>query len=132
MQFHIKYIKNKYIQFILMENDNIISVATCTEYIDNDDSLLYKYVGLNLQDLETNESYRGRGYASKLIDYIISYCRKNGYFYIILDDATDITDKKKNIYNKFGAYVKDDYDNWVKWNTYEGQVDERRLILVNE
>ena len=38
----------------------------------------------------------------------------------------------KNIYNKFGAYVKDDYDHWVKWNTYNGQVDEQRLILVNE
>jgi len=132
MQFHIKYIKNQYIQFLLLDKDTIISTATCSEYVDEDDPLLSRYVGLNLQDLETDEKYRGKGYASKLLNYMISYCRQNGYFYIILDDATDVTDKNKNIYNKFGAYVKDEYDNWVKWNTYNGQVDEQRLILVNE
>ena len=139
MKFHIKYIQEKtnkkttnYIQFILLENDDIISSALCKDYVDEDTPSLSRYVGLNLLDLETNEKYRGKGYATKLLQYIISYCRQNGYYYIILDDATDVTDKYKNIYNKFGAYVKDDYDTWVKWNNYDGEVTEERLILVNE
>lgn len=139
MKFHIKYIQEKtnkkttnYIQFILLENDEIISSALCKEYVDEDSPNLRRYIGLNLLDLETNEKYRGKGYASQLLQYIISYCRQNGYYYIILDDATDVTDKYKNIYNKFGAYVKDEYDTWVKWNNYDGEVTEERLILVNE
>jgi len=139
MKFHIKYIQEKtnkkttnYTQFILLENDEIISSALCKDYVDEDSPSLRRYVGLNLLDLETNENYRGKGYASQLLQYIISYCRQNGYYYIILDDATDVTDKYKNIYNKFGAYVKDEYDTWVKWNNYDGEVTEERLILVNE
>lgn len=139
MRIEIKYIQDKskgylinYTQFILSQDNEIISSAFCSDYIDEDDPLLSRYMGLNLQSIETNERYRGKGYASTLLNYIISYCRSHGYYYIILDDATDVIDKRKNIYNKFGAYVKDDNDNWVKWEKYQGDVGEERLILVNE
>ena len=117
MKFHIKYIQEKtnkkttnYTQFILLENDEIISSALCKDYVDEDSPSLRRYVGLNLLDLETNENYRGKGYASQLLQYIISYCRQNGYYYIILDDATDVTDKYKNIYNKSSR--SNSYNNW--------------------
>ena len=79
MRIEIKYIQDKskgylinYTQFILSLDNEIISSAFCSDYIEEDDPLLKRYMGLNLQSIETNERYRGKGYASDLLNYIIS------------------------------------------------------------
>ena len=60
---------------------------------------------------------------------LIKYCKRNGYAYIITDDATN-TFPPKNIYYKMGFLVRDDDGNWTKW-TSNIEPDEERLYIVN-
>jgi GNAT superfamily N-acetyltransferase len=84
--------------------------------------------GLLMTSLETYVKYRGKGYATKLIERLINFCIEFGYRYILLDDATDVL-PPKNIYYKFGFMVKDDDGKWVKWKN-NMQPDEERLLKI--
>jgi GNAT superfamily N-acetyltransferase len=84
--------------------------------------------GIDLISIYTEEKHRGKGYAIKLILELIKYCKRNGYTYIITDDATD-TFPPKNIYYKMGFLVRDDDGNWTKW-TSNIEPDEERLYIV--
>ena len=66
--------------------------------------------GIDLISIYTEEKHRGKGYAIKLILELIKYCKRNGYAYIITDDATN-TFPPKNIYYKMGFLVRDDDGN---------------------
>jgi len=85
--------------------------------------------GIDLISIYTEEKHRGKGYAIKLILELIKYCKRNGYAYIITDDATN-TFPPKNIYYKMGFLVRDDDGNWTKW-TSNIEPDEERLYIVN-
>jgi len=84
--------------------------------------------GINLISIHTEEKYRCKGYATKLIKELIKFS-KNNYEYIILDDATEIM-PPKNIYYKMGFMVKDNQGEWVNWdeNIFP---DEERLLFFN-
>lgn len=94
--------------------------------INREDISIYK--GVDLISIFTEEKYRGKGYAMKLMEELIKFCKRNGYSYIITDDATDVP-PPKNIYYKMGFLVKDDDDIWTKWDR-NIQPDEERLLLI--
>ena len=84
--------------------------------------------GMDLISIFTDEKYRGKGYALKLMEELINFCKANGYDYILTDDATDVP-PPKNIYYKMGFLVKDDDGEWTKW-TKDMQPDEERLLII--
>jgi len=86
--------------------------------------------GIFLLSIYVDERYRGsnKKFGSRLLNYLIEYAKKNDYAYILTDDSTG-TNPPRNIYYKFGFMVKDDDDNWVKWNTTM-QPDEERLLMI--
>ena len=84
--------------------------------------------GVDLISIFTEEKYRGKGYAIKLMEELIKFCRNNDYYYILTDDATDAK-PPRNIYYKLGFLVKDDNGEWVKWTT-DMSPDEERLLLI--
>lgn len=85
--------------------------------------------GVILKSIDTNPLYRGKGFASKLIDKLIEVCIELGYAYILLDDSTD-TFPPNNIYYKLGFLVKDDNEKWVKWKIGVEPYDEERLLRI--
>ena len=86
--------------------------------------------GLFLLSIYVEEKYRGgdKKFGTRLLNYLIEYAKNNNYAYILTDDSTG-TNPPRNIYYKFGFMVKDDYDNWVRWNL-DMQPDEERLLMV--
>lgn len=63
---------------------------------------------LNIVSLKTNETFQNKGYASKLLKYIIKYAKDNNFKEIILDDVSDMFMKQNNIYIKHNfTYIKD-------------------------
>ncbi len=84
--------------------------------------------GMFLKSIFTDEKYRGKGYAIKLIEELIKFCSNNDYGYILTDDATEAS-PPRNIYYKMGFLVKDDDGIWTKWTT-DISPDEERLLLI--
>ena len=84
--------------------------------------------GMFLKSIFTDEKYRGKGYAMKLMEELIKFCRNNDYAYILTDDATDAS-PPRNIYYKMGFLVKDDDGVWTKW-TSDISPDEERLLTI--
>ena len=94
-------------EFLLHKNQILISYKIKNETI----SMLSAYIEdniINIVSLKTNEKYYNKGYASKLLEYIINYAKNNNYSKIILDDVSDMFMKKNNIYIKHNfTYIKD-------------------------
>jgi GNAT superfamily N-acetyltransferase len=51
--------------------------------------------------------YRGKGYGSRLLQFLIRFGKDLGYKYILLDDVSE-ENGKKNIYIKHGFKVVND------------------------
>jgi len=92
------------------------------------EDILRNRKGVDLISIFTEEKYRGKGYAVKLMEELIKFCRNNDYYYILTDDATDAK-PPRNIYYKLGFLVKNDYGEWTKWTT-DMSPDEERLLLI--
>lgn len=58
--------------------------------------------------IKTNNEYQKKGYASKLINHMINYCRDSQISEINLDDMTDNYRKDNNLYLKNGFKYVDD------------------------
>ena len=52
--------------------------------------------------LNTDIEYRNKGYATKLLYYVINYCKLNDYKTLYLDDCSDNFNKINNIYLNIG------------------------------
>jgi GNAT superfamily N-acetyltransferase len=120
----INEINNRLI-FHYTYRNNIASTLEVKPILREDISI---YKGMDLISIYTYEKYRGKGYALKLMEELIKFCKKNEYAYILTDDATDVP-PPKNIYYKMGFLVKDDDGVWTKW-MIDMQPDEERLLII--
>ena len=85
--------------FLIIVDDNI--VGTGTVLIERKISRDFKNVG-HLEDIVIDEKYRGKGYGKELILYLISYCKENNCYKIILN----CEEKNKKFYEKSGFINK--------------------------
>jgi ribosomal protein S18 acetylase RimI-like enzyme len=105
-----------YGKFELILNDEIIAE---THYsINNSDEVFNKkYVALYA--LETNENHRGKGYMSKLLNYIFTFVKNDLHIKFILLDVEKHNANAIKLYNKNGFIIynddkKDKYITMVK------------------
>ena len=86
----------------LLNLSEIYPYYSGSRYIEFDDNY-YDSKGLaNITSLYIDEKYRGRGYGSYLLKYVMNKAYKNGIRYMELEDASDYCFKKNCIYLKLG------------------------------
>lgn len=86
--------------FILYVQDTLTCIAIT--YINTND------LTLSIDNIYTIKCYQGQGYCTKLLKYIISFCRDNETKKIILDDYSSKLGQQNNIYIKNGfKYICD-------------------------
>lgn len=124
MPIEIKTVKTSLLIYYTLRN-KVVAELEAKEILRDD---IYKFKGIDLISIHTDENHRGKGYASKLLNRLIELCIELGYKYILTDDATDVM-PPNNIYYKFGFLVKNDDGKWVKW-TSNIEPDEERLLLI--
>lgn len=128
--YEIKYI-NHTIVIRYIVNDNSICVCECIE-IQRTDVSVEK--GLYVKSIFTDPSFRNKGYATDMLDFLKKFCQKQNYKYIILDDSSDGT-PPNNLYYKLDCLVKKFDKNynytWVTWrDNINLSVDEERLFNI--
>lgn len=114
--------------FNIIINNSIVSYCRFKRY--QRDDISYKE-GIFLIDLYTSERYRNKGFATQLLNRLVSYCKENNLAYILLDDCTDCK-PPKNLYYKLGFSIcTNSEDKWEIWKDtdYEDYDEERVLFL---
>jgi len=116
------YKVNNFFVFDYIYNNEISSRIECSKTYDEK--------GIDLFSIFTNFEYRGKGFATILLNSLIYYCYENNYKYILTDDVTE-REPPNNIYYKFDFKVKDPFNNkWVIWKEGMKVDEERRLDLI--
>jgi GNAT superfamily N-acetyltransferase len=114
------YKANNFLVFDYIYNNEIVSRIECCETYDER--------GIDLLSIFTNFEYRGKGFATILLNNLIFYCHENNYRYILTDDVTE-KEPPYNIYYKFNFKVKDD-NKWTFWKKGMKVDEQRRLDLI--
>lgn len=115
------YKVNNFIVFDYIFDGNIASRIEC--------STSYDEKGIDLLSIFTNFEYRGKGFATILLNRLIYYCYENKLMYILTDDVTE-KNPPNNIYYKFNFKVKDEFNKWVHWKKEMKVDEERKLDLI--
>ena len=78
-------------------------------YYDDED------MSVSLTSLHTFEDYRGKGYATVLLNWLFDEVKSKGYKTINVDDCTDLFRKPNNIYLVNGfKYIEEGYPEMIK------------------
>ena len=79
-------------------------------YTDDED------MSVNITGLYTFEAYRGKGYATTLLNWLFDNLKSKGYNTIKVDDCTDLFRKPNNIYLVNGfKYIEEGYPEMIKY-----------------
>ena len=88
-------IKDGYRMAYVEENGKAVSVIGYRHI-----QFLFNGKHIYIDDLSTLSDQRGKGYASKLLDYIIAIAKENGYKSVTLDSGTHRSVAHKLYFNK--------------------------------
>lgn len=79
-------------------------------YMDDED------MSVSITSLYTFEGYRGKGYATVLLNWLFDEVKSKGYKTINVDDCTDLFRKPNNIYLVNGfKYIEEGYPEMIKY-----------------
>jgi GNAT superfamily N-acetyltransferase len=71
---------------------------------------------VSITSLYTFEGYRGKGYATVLLNWLFDEVKSKGYKTINVDDCTDLFRKPNNIYLVNGfKYIEEGYPEMIKY-----------------
>lgn len=79
-----------------IEEDGIAASVVGFRYLQ----YLFNGKHVYIDDLSTLPEYRGKGYASKLLDYVIDYAKQKGYKMVTLDSGYHRIDAHRLYLNK--------------------------------
>ena len=85
---------SKTVKIAILEISSGLEIGYIIAYLD------YVEKDLQITSLFTHQDFRGNGIGSFLLRYVSDYANSQGLLTISLDDMSDETDPKKNIYQK--------------------------------
>ena len=79
-------------------------------YTDDED------MSVSIISLYTFEGYKGKGYATTLLNWLFDEVKSKGYKTVKVDDCTDLFRKPNNIYLVNGfKYIEEGYPEMIKY-----------------